>query len=82
MKEYCIKVNDSFYTGNKKEIIQQIFPFNINKERVLTAKLIGCVESTYHSYSSSYTKDEMEDDVVSFLFNKLSENNVEIYIKN
>jgi hypothetical protein len=68
--EYCVIKDEKHYTGSKSEIIRQIFKWRLENKQLIY-KCEGYIERKAHSYSEHFTDQEIQKDVVQFLFGKL-----------
>ena len=71
MVEYCVVKDDNFYTGNKRNIVNQIATFRFDENRSLHVKIKGFDESKFHSYSPNFRYLFIETDAINFIFHQL-----------
>lgn len=73
--KYCAVnlIDGVFKIGDtKKEVVNQIYEkWEVDLNRTLSVKMKGYKEYIHHSYSSEYSEEEMEKDIINFLFNQL-----------
>ena len=82
MVEYCVVKDDNFYTGNKRNIVNQIATFRFDENRSLHVKIKGFDESKFHSYSPNFRYLFIETDAINFIFDQLlAEHGFTIYRK-
>lgn len=80
MNEFCAVKDFHSYTGTKKEIINQVCEFSI-VDNQLYYKFIGYHEQKGFSYSDEWSSEEMMDDAIKILFERLPALGYTIYSK-
>jgi len=76
--EYCVIKDGQHYTGSKSSIVHQIFKWRLENKQLIY-KCDGYIEQKAHSYSECFTDQQINKDVVDFLFGKLKSLGYRIY---
>lgn len=74
--KYCA-VNlewDEFVGGEtKKQIVDRVFTWHVDSDRVLYSKAKYYKSSKHHSFSAEFTEEEVITESIDFLFGKLED---------